>query len=459
MPLLSLGAAPPEAEAREGAATLQDLSPWLWTALVVAAGGVVVLAGRYLTHLVYRFLSLAKLPEIQVAGALLMIVAVSLAMSMLGLSPALGSFLAGVVLAGSAYRHELEADLGPFKGILLGLFFITVGAGMNLERLAEEPLPIATLVLALLVLKMLVLWPVAALFKLPRRARLLFTLALAQAGEFGFFLLGFAQTVHVLPAEGAQRIGLVIALSMMLTPALFRLHALLERRLGRGARRDADTIDEHGTVIIAGMGRFGQVVNRMLKGLGHQTVLLDNHPDTVERMRRFGIEAFYGDMGRVDLLAAAGIADAKAVVLAIDDPEKVVDLTAFISRHYPKVKIIARARDRHHVYALHAAGADESVPEVFYSAVRAGRDALVALGHDHAEAEAVADEFVRQDRRMLDELGVLWRPDVPVDENPAYLAKAAEQTAAIEAALRGRVAQAPATEPSERPETAERARG
>jgi CPA2 family monovalent cation:H+ antiporter-2 len=212
-------------------------------------------------------------------------------------------------------------------------------------------------------------------------------------------------------------------------------------------------------VIIAGMGRFGQVVNRMLKSLGHQTVVLDNHPDTVARMRRLGIKGFYGDMARADLLAAAGIADAKAVVLAIDDPEKVVELAAFISRHYPKVKIIARARDRHHVYALHAAGADESVREVFYSAVRAGRDALVALGHDHADADAVADEFVRQDRRMLDELAVLWRPDLPVEENPAYLAKAAEQNAAIEAALRGRVAQTPPTDVSEAPGPAERARG
>ena len=229
---------------------------------------------------------------------------------------------------------------------------------------------------------------------------------------------------------------------MLATPALFWLHGVLARRFGDGPDRESDAIDEQGTVIIAGMGRFGQVVNRMLTGLGHRTVVIDNHPATVDRMRRFGIKGFYGDVGRTDLLAAAGIAEAKAVVLAIDDPAKVLSLARFISERYPEVKIIARAYDRHHVYQLYAAGAPESVRELFDSGVRAGKYALAALGHDPEEIEGVAEEFFRQDRRMLEELAELWRPDTPIEDNPAYLAKSREQNAIIEAALRGRTGQA-----------------
>ncbi len=441
LPLLALGAVPPPGEELpHAAAALEAASPWMRAALVVGAGGLVMLAGRYLTHPVYRFLSWARLPEIQIAGALLMIVGVSLMMSLLGLSPALGSFLAGVVLANSEYRHQLEADLAPFKGILMGLFFITVGSGINLTRLAADPLPILGYVAMLLAFKMAVLWPLAGLFGLSPKARLLFTLSLAQAGEFGFFLLGFATASRVLWPSQAGVLLLIIALSMMATPALFWLHGLLARRLGEGPGRDADAIDEQGTVIIAGMGRFGQVVNRIVAGLGHRTVVIDNHPETVERMRGLGIRGFFGDVERTDLLEAAGIAEAKAVVLAIDDPERTLRLARYVSRRHPQVKIIARAYDRHHVYQLYAAGAPDSVRELFDSAVRAGKYALAALGHDAEEIEEVAADFVVRDRHMLAELASLWNPEIPTDRNEAYLAKAREQHAAIEAALRSRVA-------------------
>ena len=237
-----------------------------------------------------------------------------------------------MVLAGSAYRHQLEADLGPFKGILLGLFFITVGAGVDLGRLADDPLRILMLTLALLLVKMAVLWPLALAFGLPARARLLFTLGLAQAGEFGFFLLAFAASSRVLAPDDAAALLLVIALSMMLTPALFWLHATIEGRMKRPAEREADEIDAQGTVIIAGMGRFGQVVNRVVAGLGHRTVVLDNHPDTVERMRALGISAFYGDVDRPELLEAAGVAEARAVVLATDNPRATLRMARWSPR-------------------------------------------------------------------------------------------------------------------------------
>jgi CPA2 family monovalent cation:H+ antiporter-2 len=435
LPLLALGAAPSE-EALPGAEALEHVSPWTRAALVVGAGAVVILAGRYLTRPVYHFLSWARLPEIQVAGALLMIVGISLMMSALGLSPALGSFLAGVVLAGSEYRHQLEADLGPFKGILLGLFFITVGAGIDLGRLADEWLPVLGYVALLLGLKMLVLWVLAVLFRLPARARLLFTLGLAQAGEFGFFLLSFAAASRVLYPDQAATLLLIIALSMMATPALFWLHGQLAGRLRDRPGRPADTIDEKGPVIIAGMGRFGQVANRLVASLGHRTVVIDSRPETVDRMRALGIKAYLGDVARPELLEAAGIAEAAAVVLATDNPEGNVRLAGFISHRYPTVRIIARARDRHHVYQLHAAGAHDSVREVFDGSVRAGELALAALGHDHREITAVAADFVSHDSRMLAELAALWSPEVPNDRNAAYLAKEREQYAAIEAALR-----------------------
>jgi CPA2 family monovalent cation:H+ antiporter-2 len=447
LPLLALGSAPAGGEeALEGAEALEHVSPWLRAALVVGAGAVVILAGRYLTRPVYHFLSWARLPEIQVAGALLMIVGISLMMSVLGLSPALGSFLAGVVLAGSEYRHQLEADIAPFKGILMGLFFITVGAGIDLARLAEDPLPILGYVALLMALKMLVLWSLSILFRLPPSARLLFTLSLAQAGEFGFFLLSFATASRVLSPDQAGTLLLIIALSMMATPAFFGFYGVLARRLGERPGTVADAIDEKGPVIIAGMGRFGQVANRVVAGLGHRTVVIDSHPETVDRMRSLGIKAYLGNVARPELLQAAGIAEASAVVLATDDPEGNVRLAGFISRRYPNVRIIARARDRHHVYQLHAAGAHEIVRELVDGSVQAGKAALAALGHDHHEIDEVVAEFVSHDSRMLSELAALWNPEIPDERNAAYLAREREQYAAIEAALRSRAASRAATQ-------------
>ena len=361
-----------------------------------------------------------------------MIVGVSLTMILLGLSPAIGSFLAGVVLASSAYRHQLEADLAPFKGILLGLFFITVGAGIDLGYLSENPLPIVGYVLALLALKMAVLWPLGGLFGLPRRARLLFTLALAQAGEFGFVLLAFAEASRVLWPSQVQPLLLVIAFSMLATPALFWLHDLLTR--GRG-QRPADAIDAPGPVIIAGLGRFGQVVNRMLRAQGHPTVVLDNRPEVVDRMRRLGIEAYYGDAERPELLEAAGIVDAAALVIGIDDAGTALRLARHARRRHPNLAIVARARDRHEVYALHAAGASHSVREVFEGAVQAGGLALAALGHEPEDVEAIAQAFRRDDQAMLEELAGLWRAELPDERNPAFLDKEREQHARIAASL------------------------
>jgi CPA2 family monovalent cation:H+ antiporter-2 len=434
IPLLAPFGAPAGGEE----APLEHVAGWMKALLVVGVVAAVIAAGTFLTRPLYRFIAMARLPEIQTAAALLLVVAISLALGLVNLSPALGSFLAGVVLANSEYRHELESDIAPFKGLLLGLFFITVGAGVNLGLLASDALRIVGLTLLLMLAKAAVLYPLAGLFGLHGRARLLFTLGLAQAGEFGFFLLAFATQTRVLPADVAQYTLLVISLSMFLTPALFLIYETLRARMIEGGPgRSEDEIDEPGTVIIAGVGRFGQVVNRMLTGLGHKTVVLDSDPVTIDRIRTFGVRGFFGEVDRPELLAAAGIAEARAIVIAIDDAEKAVRLTRYVRRRYPDVKVIARARDRHHVYQLYAAGTPHSVRETFDSAVRAGKYALEALGYDDAEVERIAEVFFEHDRHMLRQLAEVWDPNVPPEKNPAYVRRAREQSAEIAAVLRG----------------------
>lgn len=439
LPLLALapGATPPNGHE----SLLENVSPLVRAGVLVAAVAAVILAGRYLAQPLFRFLGLARLPEIHIAGALLLVVAVSLLMDALGLSAALGSFLAGVVLGGSPYRHELEADLAPFKGLLMGLFFITVGAGIDLHRAAETPLQIALLVVGLIGLKMAVLWPIARAFRLGPQARLLFTLALPQGGEFGFVLVGFAETTRVLPPDLAATLLLLVAGSMVLTPALFQLRDVLAGRLARRGERPPEPVHDPGTVIVAGLGRFGQTVNRILTGLGHRTVLLDNHPATVERMRALGLPAYLGDADRPEVLVAAGIAEARALVIAIDDPDRALRMVTLVRHRAPHVRIIVRARDRHAVYRLTAAGADVCVREIFDSAVRAGGHALAALGHDRREVEGLLRAFAAEDIAMIEDLAGLWRPDLPAAENAAFARRELEQLAAIEAKLRRPAAQ------------------
>lgn len=436
IPLLALSPIPSGADAGHAA----EMNGWVRAALVGGSVVLVVVAGRYLPRPFYRFLNMSGLHEIHIAATLMFILAIAVVMGYLGLSPALGTFLAGVMLANSEYRHQIESDIAPFKGLLLGLFFITVGASMDLNMLLSEPVPVLALTFALMALKFVVLLVLAFVFDIRGRDRVLFTLSLAQAGEFGFFLTNFATQSGVLRTVDPDEVLLVISLSMFLTPALFMIHDNVIRRLGKGPRQPDDEIDQQGVVIIAGMGRFGQIVNRMLMGLGHKTVVLDSHPETIERMRRFGIKGFYGEVDRPALLEAAGLANAKAIVLSADDPDVVVRVTRYVKTTHPQVEIIARARDRHHVYALYAAGADESVRELFDSGVRAGKYALTTLGYSDEEVERIASAFFDYDRHMLAELAELWDPRIPLDQNTMYMEKAREQNASIEAVLRGQLA-------------------
>ena len=396
-----------------------------WQVALINLGAIlaVVAGGHYLARPLFSFIAKARLREVFTAAALLLIVAIALLMTLVGLSPALGAFLAGVVLANSEFRHELESNIEPFKGLFMGLFFITVGAGINFDLLLAEFSTILVLTLALIGVKALVLLVLAQLFKLRVADRWLMTLGLAQAGEFGFVLLAFSVHNSVISQQLAENLLLVVALSMVLTPLLFILleRYLLPRANKSQNQRPADEITEMGPVIIAGHGRFGQVINRILLASGYQTVVLDYRAELIDGLRKFGVSVFYGDATRPELLHASGLHQAKLLVVAIDDAARALELIKYVSREAPHVHIVARAMDRHHVYQLYRAGARDIVREVFDSSLRAGRYCLEALGVTSAEAERIINSFNKHDREMVLKLASVWDPNVSTFENKKYI--------------------------------------
>ncbi len=417
---------------------VDGLPGWGVTLVTLGAVAIVILAGTFLTRPVFRYIHHARLREMYTALALLMVVATAVLMTMVGLSPALGTFLAGVVLANSEFRHELESDLAPFKGLLLGLFFITVGAGIDFTLLFGDPARILALALAVMLIKGLILYALALLFKLHKKDRWLFTLGLAQAGEFGFVLISFSLQQGVLTEALGGQLLLVTALSMLITPLLFIVYELIIKRMSDVEEAEHDEVDEQGTVIIAGIGRFGQIVNRLVQSAGVNTVVVDNDLSTVQMMRKFGFRGFFGDPTRPDLLNAAGLEDAKILVVALDDREAANKLVSYARKARPDLHIIARARDRVHVYELYDAGADDIVRELFDSSLRAGRYALENLGLSEFEAAEVEQAFYQHDRKALRELAELWKPGVPITEIPEYVARARELNNTLELELTAR---------------------
>ncbi len=415
---------------------VDGLPGWGVTLVTIAAVAVVVLAGIYLTRPVFRFIHAANLREMYTALALAIVVGISFLMTLVGLSPALGAFLAGVVLANSEFRHELESDILPFKGLLLGLFFITVGAGINYRAFFADPMDLIGLALLVIVTKGVVLYFVGRAFQIKGRDRWLFTLGLAQAGEFGFVLLAFSVKQHVVPDALAEKLLLIIALTMMITPLLFILYDFMSRNMrDRAPTHEADEIDREAPVIIAGIGRFGQIVNRLVRASGHQTIVLDSDMETVQLMRRFGVKGFLGDPTRPELLKAAGLARAKVLVAAMDDAKTVTKLVAYARRQRPDLHIIARAHDRNHVYELYRAGADDIVREMFDASLRAGRYVLENVGLSEFEAASAEQTFYAHDRTIVRELAELWDPNIATSENAAYIARSRELEKDLETAL------------------------
>ncbi len=419
-----------------GMSLVEGLPGWGVTLVTLAAVGAIILTGIYLTRPVFRYIHVARLREMYTALALLIVCGISFVMYLVGLSPALGAFLAGVVLANSEFRHELESDIEPFKGLLLGLFFITVGAGINFGLLFGQPFLVLGLALAVIVMKGAVLYVLGLVFDLRGRNLWLFTLSLAQAGEFGFVLISFSGQQNVVPADMTEMLLLVVAMSMLITPLLFILYDWLSRRMEEADEAlEPDDVDEQARIIIVGIGRFGQVVNRLVRSSGYETVVLDHDLAAIQRMRRFGVKGFFGDPTRPEMLHAAGLKDARVLVAALDDPDAAVRLVTFARRERPDLHIIARARDRTQVFRLFQAGANDIVRELFDSSLRAGRYVLENMGLSEFEAAELQQTFYRHDRHSVRELAALWDPEVPTIENQDYIARARELEHELETML------------------------
>ena len=401
---------------------VDGLNGWQTALVTLAAIAAVILGGNYLTRPIFHYIASAGLRELFVATALMLVVGIALLMSLVGLSPALGTFLAGVVLANSEYRHELESDIDPFRGLLLGLFFMTVGAGINFVLLFDNLWIVIAMTVGLMVIKGGILFALGTLFGLRGSDRWLLTLGLAQAGEFGFVLLSFTVASSVIPQSVADQLLLVIALSMLLTPALFILYdRVIAPRFTGALSREEDDIEEKGTVIIAGFGRVGTVIDRMLQSAGYSTTVIDYSSDQIDNLRKFGARAYYGDATRPDLLAAAGIAEAKMLIISIDDQEKITQLAKYAVENYPNLHVMARARNRHHVYDLYAVGCRDIIRETYDASIRMGRSAFEALGVPKDAAQQMADAFDEMDRRAMIEVASAYIPGVAPTENPAYM--------------------------------------
>lgn len=384
------------------------LTGWQHGLLVAAAIAGIVFGGRYLMRPVFRAIAQSHMREIFVAAALLLVIGIAVLMESVGLSPALGSFLAGVVLADSEYRHELEADIDPFKGLLLGLFFMSVGAGINFGLFAEHPILIPTLVIGLMTLKWLVLMVIGLLLRVSPSQRWTFSLALAQGGEFAFVLFSFASQNRVLPQEMIALLTLVVALSMALTPLLLILNDRVIQPWF-DYRSQPDTPDHEqpqaldNPVIIAGFGRFGQIVGRLLHGHGIGTTILEQDASQIETLRKFGYQVFYGDASRLDLLHAAGAHKARLLVLSINDPVTSLAVIEMVKKHFPHLKILARAQDRPHAHNILRTGVDSVFRETLGSAVDLGVEALTNLGFRANQAWRAGQMFKRHDNRLLRE--------------------------------------------------------
>jgi len=375
-------------------------SMWVKLGIAVAAVAGVIVIGRYLTRPVLRLIAGTNLRELFTSFALLLVVGIAELMSLAGLSMALGAFLAGVLLAGSEFRHALESDIEPFKGLLLGLFFISVGMSIDFGLLRSQPGMVVALLAGFLLLKILSLWAVARSLEICRQAWL-FAFLLSQGGEFAFVVFGTAREASVFSRDTEALMTIVVALSMATTPLLLILHDRFIAR-GQGRERAPDAPEPVGPVIIAGFGRFGQIVGRLLSASGVRAVVLDHDADAVESLRKFGFRVFYGDATRLDLLQTAGAANARLLVNAIDDPEDSVKLVERVRANFPSLPIVSRARNVSHYYELKIRGVQVVERETFESALKAGRAALEILGEDRYRAKELADNFRRHNVASVD---------------------------------------------------------
>ena len=432
MPLLSTQPSRTSAAHAPEAGLMTGLPGWQQALVVVGAVALMVGAGRFLLRPFFRYIALTRLREMFTATALFLVVGIALLMQKLGLSPALGTFIAGVVLAESEYRVQLEADIEPFKGLLLGLFFISVGASIDFALIARQPGATVLIVAGLLALKFLVLLALSRVFRLKAVEGFLLAFALAQGGEFAFVLFAFAAQNAVLPVEVASLLVAAVALSMAIAPLLFTINQKWVRPLFQKCepQRAPDEIDEHDNpVILAGFGRFGHIVGRVLRANGFGTTVLDHDADQVETLGRYGMKSFYGDASRLDLLRAAGAERAKLFVLAIDDEAKALEIIQTVQREFPRLKILARATSRQHAYEIIRLGVNQVYRETLGSALDLSVDALRELGLEERRARRVAEIFREHDEASVRDMARLE------DEDDAYVSLARKHIENLERAL------------------------
>jgi monovalent cation:proton antiporter-2 (CPA2) family protein len=393
--------------ARHGTAWIEGLPGWGQAIAVVAVMAAIIVGGLFLVRPFFRTIAKTELRELFTAAALLLVIGIALLMSKVGLSPALGTFLAGVVLANSEYRHELEGDIEPFKGLLLGLFFIAVGASIDFGLISSNPGFIGMIVVGLICAKLAILLILGRVFKMGNDQNILFAFSLAQGGEFAFVLFSFAVQNNVISNELASPLIGAVALSMAITPLLLLMNEkLLQPRFGTKEKEDkeADSIDEANPVIIAGFGNFGSIIGRLLRANGVGMTVLDVDSDKVELLRKLGLKVFYGNAARHDLLHAAGAGKAKLLVLAINDNEKIIEIVHIVKKHFPHIYIFARAAGRAEAYELLDAGVNRVYRETLDTSLRAGIDVLRALGFRSYQAHRATKTFRSHDEESINDL-------------------------------------------------------
>ncbi len=406
MPLLAIKSIS-HSDAAHSSTWIEGLPIWIQTLTVIGVVVLIIVAGKYLIGPAFRLIAKTRLRELFTAAALLLVIGIALLMTQVGLSPALGTFLAGVVLAQSEYRHELETDIEPFKGLLLGLFFIAVGASIDFNLISNEPLLISMLVLGLVILKFTILFVIGKFFKMGLDNNMVFALGLAQGGEFGFVLFSFALQNNVITEIVASPLIAVIAVSMALTPLLMLINEkIIQPKFGTREEEesDGDDINQKEKVIIAGFGRFGSTIGRFLQANKVYATYLDIDPDNVDLLRKMGLRVFYGDAARLDMLHAAGAKEADLLIVAVDNPEKTREIVQTVQKHFPKLQLLVRSNGWFDSYELIDIGIESVYREYLDTALRMAGDAMCRLGHRRYQTHRAIKTFRKHDEKYLHEL-------------------------------------------------------
>ncbi len=424
-------------------------SVWLKLGTAALSVAALVAAGLWLLNPLFRVLAKSKAREVMTAAALLVVLGAALLMEEGGLSMAMGAFVAGVLLSESSFRHQLEADIEPFRGLLLGLFFLGVGMALDLNVVAQNWKIIVSGVLALMAAKAAVIYFVARAAKSSRAEAAERAVMMAQGGEFAFVLFSAAFSQKVIDATVNANMTAIVVLSMALTPLFLILHGkyLAPRLKQKGSEREDDEIHEQKAVIVIGMGRFGQITTDILRMCGYPLTIIDKDPVMVDGMNKYGIKTYFGDASRPELLFTAGIEKAQLLVVAINDKEQTLHIVEFARKANPDIKIIARAYDRIHTFKLHRAGVEFAVRETFDSAVRTGRTALEVLGMEKGKADEISRFYFHRDRARVARMAPLYNPEDAIFQNEEMLNVAkqedAETAAMMQALMRGEVVEWP----------------